>query len=141
MSRRTERNRLLAAGLFAGLTDEQWRTPSLCAGWSGRRVAAHLLMPVELSTGGLLLRLVRERGSLDWTVDKVSRVWAERPTEQTVATLRGRAAARLAPPGLGPLGPVTDTCVHLRDARLPDVRQGPFRVRAEGATRRPGVAR
>ena len=29
-------NRLLAADMFADLSPEQWRTPSLCAGWTIR---------------------------------------------------------------------------------------------------------
>ena len=33
-------NRLLAADLFAGLSAGEWRTPSLCAGWTVREVAA-----------------------------------------------------------------------------------------------------
>ena len=60
-------NRLLAADMFADLTPEQWRTPSLCAGW----------------------------------------------------TVREGASTRLTPPVIGPLGPMTDTCIHLRDAARP----------------------
>ena len=36
-----EREALL--GLLRGLTPEEWRTPTICAGWSVRDVAAHLL--------------------------------------------------------------------------------------------------
>jgi len=39
--------RLQAAAMFATLTPEQWRTPSLRAGWTVREVAAHLLQTVE----------------------------------------------------------------------------------------------
>ena len=45
-----EANRLLAADMFAGLTEEQWLTPSLCAGWTVREVAAHLVPDAEPST-------------------------------------------------------------------------------------------
>ena len=114
-------NRLLAVDMFATLTPEQWRTPSLCAGWTVREVAAHLLEPLETKVGmfGLLLYLVRYRGSLDRMVDDTARKVAARPTDELVTGLRERASTRLTPPVIGPLGPMTDTCIHLRDAARP----------------------
>ena len=114
-------NRLLAADMFADLTPEQWRTPSLCAGWTIREVAAHLLEPLETQVGTLelLIYLVRYRGSLDRMVDHTARTVAARPTDELVSGLRERASTRLTPPVIGPLGPMTDTCIHLRDAARP----------------------
>lgn len=114
-------NRLLAADMFATLTPEQWRTPSLCAGWTVREVAAHLLEPLETGVGTLklLVYLVRYRGSLDRMVDDTARKAAARPTDELVTGLRERASTRLTPPVIGPLGPMTDTCIHLRDAARP----------------------
>src|SRR3712207_5988296 len=114
-------NRLLAADMFAVLTPEQWRTPSLCAGWTIREVAAHFLEPLEARVGTLklLAYLVRYRGSLDRMVDDTARKVAARPTDELVSGLRERAAARLTPPVIGPLGPMTDTGIHLRDAARP----------------------
>ena len=116
---RTAANRCLAADLFSSLTDGQWATPSLCAGWTVRDLAGHLLMPLEMSFGAFLLQLARERGSFDRTADRVSRELARRPTTEMVAVLRQKADSRIAPPGLGPAGPFTDSCVHLRDAARP----------------------
>ncbi|PZS04876.1 MAG: maleylpyruvate isomerase family mycothiol-dependent enzyme [Pseudonocardiales bacterium] len=116
---RARSNRVLAADMFAGLTDEQWQTPSLCAGWTVRDVAGHMIMPMEITFGRFLLRLLSERGSFDRTADKTSRALAQRPTEQIVAILRGKADSRFTPPGIGALGPMTDSCVHLRDAARP----------------------
>src|SRR3712207_922614 len=114
-------NRLLAADMFADLTPEQWRTPSLCAGWTVREVAAHFLEPLETRVGTLelLVYLVRYRGSLDRMVDDTARKVAARPTDELVTGLRERASTRLTPPVIGPLGPMTDTCIHLRDAARP----------------------
>ena len=114
-------NRLLAADMFAALTPGQWRTPSLCAGWTVREVAAHLLEPLEAEVGTLklLVYLVRYRGSLDRMVDDTARRVAARPTDELVTGLRERASTRLTPPVIGPLGPMTDTCIHLRDAARP----------------------
>ncbi len=107
--------------MFATLTPEQWRTPSLCAGWTLREVAAHLLEPLETEVGTLelLVYLARYRGSLDRMVDDTARKVAARPTDELVTGLRERAATRLTPPVIGPLGPMTDTCIHLRDAARP----------------------
>ena len=114
-------NRLLAADMFAALTAEQWRTPSLCAGWTVREVAAHFLEPLETGVGTLtlLVSLVRYRGSLDRMVDDTARKVAARPTDELVTGLRQRASTQLTPPVIGPLGPMTDTCIHLRDAARP----------------------
>ncbi len=114
-------NRLLAADMFETLDRQQWRTASLCAGWTVREVAAHLLAPLETKVGPvhLLIHLVRHRGSLDRMVDDTARTVAARPTDELVTGLRERASTRLTFPVIGPLGPMTDTCIHLRDAARP----------------------
>ena len=114
------RNRLLAASMFAGLTDEQWTTPSLCAGWTVREVCAHLVPP----EGGfkvlpLLRDVIRARGDLARMVDTDAREVARRPTAELVAALRDRAGERLKAPVVGPYGPMVDTAIHLRDAARP----------------------
>lgn len=113
-------NRLLAADMFAALTPEQWTTPSLCAGWTVREVAAHLVPPAGglslLRVAGLLLRY---RGDLERMVDQTARRAARAPVEQIVHDLRERAGARMRPPVTGPAGPMTDSAIHLRDAARP----------------------
>lgn len=114
------RNRLLAASMFAGLTEEQWRTPSLCAGWTVREVCAHLIPP----EGGfkvlpLVWDVVRFRGDLARMVDSTAREGARRPTAELVGSLRERAGERLKAPVVGPHGPMVDTAIHLRDAARP----------------------
>lgn len=113
-------NRLLAAEMFAGLTDAQWRTPSLCSGWTVREVLAHLVPPEGgYTVWGLATQVVRFRGDLDRMVDVTTREAAQQPTDALVAQLRARSGLRLAPPVVGPGGPMTDTAIHLRDAARP----------------------
>ena len=114
-------SRLLAADNLGTLSPEQWRRPMVCAGWTVREVASHFLEPLETEVGTLklLIYLVRYRGSLDRMVDDTARKVAARPTDELVTGLRERAATRLTPPVIGPLGPMTDTCIHLRDAARP----------------------
>lgn len=122
-------NRLLAADLFDGLSAEQWRTPSLCAGWTVREVAAHLVPPAGgYSNWGLAWRVIRFRGDLDRMVDVTTRRAARRPVADLVGELRERAATKLSPPVVGAAGPMADTAIHLRDAARPlglDVDPGP----------------
>jgi len=113
-------NRLLAAEMFASLEEDQWRTPSLCAGWTVREVAAHLVPPEDgFSRWRIVRDVVRYRGDLDRMVDEGARREAARPTAELVADLRERAGVRLRPPVTGAGGPMTDTGVHLRDAARP----------------------
>ena len=99
------RNRMLAVSMFEDLTDAQWATPSLCAGWTVREVCAHLVPP---KGGHRLLPLVRDvvrfRGDLERMVDVTTRELARRPTSELVAALRDRAGERLKAPASVPTG-------------------------------------
>ena len=114
------RNRMLAVSMFEELTEAQWASPSLCAGWTVREVCAHLVPP---KGGQRLLPLVRDvvrfRGDLERMVDVTTRELARRPTSELVAALRNRAGERLKAPVVGPHGPMVDTAIHLRDAARP----------------------
>lgn len=116
---RTAANRLLLADFFDDLDDEQLVTPSLCVGWSVRDVLGHLVMPMIGSTTRLLLGVVRERGSLDLASAAMARDLARRPVADLTAQLRDHADLRVKAPGIGLLGQLADTCVHLRDCARP----------------------
>ena len=59
-----EQERLGLASLLEELTPEQWETPSLCALWRVRDVAAHVAMtPTAPTTSTLLRQLARARGT------------------------------------------------------------------------------
>lgn len=114
------RDRLLAASMFADLTEEQWSTPSLCAGWTVREVCAHLVPPRGgFTLASLVWDVVRFRGDLDRMVDSTTRERARQPTSELVQSLRDRAHERLKAPVVGPHGPMVDTAIHLRDAARP----------------------
>jgi uncharacterized protein (TIGR03083 family) len=110
--------RRLTADLLDELTDEQWNTQSLCAGWRVREVAAHLLMPFSLSVPRMLLKLAANRFDLN----KVSDHWArdeQRSNAELAAALRSYDNDRFTPPGLGPEAPLTDIVVHTQDMCRP----------------------
>jgi uncharacterized protein (TIGR03083 family) len=113
-------NRRLAADMFAGLTAEEWSTPSLCQGWTVREVAAHLVPPEQgMSFWSIAGQVIQYRGDLNRMVDETTRRAAQRPVEEIVRQLRERAEARLKPPVTGASGPMADTAIHLRDAARP----------------------
>ena len=111
----TERAAL--ADVLAGLTDGEWDTPSLCAAWSVRDVAAHLalshasvreLAGSALRSGFRYQAMVRDsaiRSSLDH--------------EQLVDRLRGFVGSRRTVPMVSEREPLLDILVHTQDICLP----------------------
>lgn len=113
------RERRGVADLLESLDERQLATPSLCAGWDVHTVAAHLAAGVALSWAPWLAALVRQAGHLHRANDAVARQMARRGVAELVALLRRHADRPLAPPLVGPRGPLTDLLVHTGDMRLP----------------------
>ncbi len=116
---RTTRNRLAIADVLDSLDADQWDAATLCAGWTVRHVAAHLLQPMLVGFPRFFLTAIRYRGDTPRTVDHVARVLARRQPEQLVTLLRAHAHDRVDPPRVGPIGPFAETCIHLRDIARP----------------------
>lgn len=107
----------LAADL-AGLTDEQWTTPSLCAGLSVREVLAHLTAGASLNPPRWLAGVIRCRFDFDKQVAmRLAEHLGATPAE-TLTNFRGIIASTTAPPGprAAWLGEVI---VHGEDIRRP----------------------
>ena len=103
------------------LDDEQWRTASLCEGWSVHDVAAHLVANALATPFGLVLGMVRARGDFErMTQQGVDRHRGATPRE-TLSSLREVAARRTGPPTrLAPLGSrLVEEVVHGEDIRRP----------------------
>ncbi|MGY1986354.1 maleylpyruvate isomerase family mycothiol-dependent enzyme [Blastococcus sp. SYSU DS0669] len=113
-----EERRGLAA-MLSGLTAEQQAAPSLCSGWTVHDVAAHLVVPLEVSTRRFLLAMLVCRGSFDRANVRVTREQARRPFAELVEVLHRKADSRFTPPGAGPEAPLTDLLVHGVDIRRP----------------------
>lgn len=107
------------ADLLSELTGEQRAAQSLCDGWSVHDVAAHLIMPLEVSTPKFMLTMLRCRGSFDRANVRLTREQAHRPFDEIIAVLRRKAETRFTPPGSGPEAPLTDLLVHGLDIRWP----------------------
>lgn len=107
------------AGLLEGLSDDEWRRPSLCAGWTVRDVAAHLTLQ-QVGLGGEIAMAVRWRGSLERTMrDAACRRAATLPTERIIAGIRGMVGSRRHNFGVTYLETLTDILVHGQDIAIP----------------------
>lgn len=107
-----------AADMFESLSDAQWQVRSLCPEWTVRDLAGHLIGPFCTSTWGFLLGAALHGGLHRHSV-RMSRELGRRPTAEIVSILRENAGRPWAPPGTGPLAPLTDLAVHIRDAARP----------------------
>ncbi|MGV9793410.1 maleylpyruvate isomerase family mycothiol-dependent enzyme [Gordonia sp. NPDC003422] len=103
----------------AGLTTEQWDTPSLCAAWTCRDVVAHLVVPLTVSIPAFGLAMIKASGNFDRANLAMTAKVAERYRDRLPTMLRDKADKRFTPPGYGPSAPLTDIVVHGLDIRRP----------------------
>jgi uncharacterized protein (TIGR03083 family) len=111
--------RRAVADLLDVLDEQQLATPSLCAGWDVRTVAAHLVSAVAMNGRDFLGAMVRSRGRPHRANDILARDVARRPVAELAELLRRHAESRFAPPVTGPRAPLTDALVHAGDMRVP----------------------
>lgn len=100
------------------LTDEQWQAQSLCADWTVRDVAAHLVDTARTTRLGFVLALVRAR--FDFDLQNTRGVERERGAspQATLQRLRAVASRRSTPPA--PLDSrLVEEVVHGEDIRRP----------------------
>jgi uncharacterized protein (TIGR03083 family) len=105
--------------ILADLGEDEWRQPSLCAGWTVRDVAAHLTLQ-QLGPAGVLAQVVKWRGSIDRTTAHVARVRAAAlTTEQIIAEIRATIGSRRHIFGVTHLETLCDILVHSQDIAIP----------------------
>ena len=103
---------------LAGLTDEQWETPSLCTGWTVRDVLAHQTATASLNPATFLVRLAAAGFDFPKFSDRnIQRHLGTNPAA-TLAEFRSKKDSTSAPPG-----PKTtwlgEVIVHSEDIRRP----------------------
>ncbi|MCW2513439.1 MAG: hypothetical protein JWR11_2481 [Mycobacterium sp.] len=107
------------ADFLAGLTPEQWDSPSLCAGWSVRDVAAHCVSFEGLTPGALTVRFLRGRLQTDRINALAVADLADRSTGQLITILRDNAKPHGLGAGFGGRVALTDNMIHQQDIRRP----------------------
>jgi uncharacterized protein (TIGR03083 family) len=101
------------AELLAGLTDEQWEAPSLCAGWRVKEVVAHTTLPYRSSTGRVIKEMLKSAGRFNHASDRMARQDAAKlSTNDLVRTLRDNVDHPWTPPGGGAAGALSHDVVH-----------------------------
>jgi uncharacterized protein (TIGR03083 family) len=111
--------RLRLVDLLSGLPDEDWRRPSLCAGWTVREALAHLTYQ-HITLGTAVPGLLRARGSTDRMIhDVAARRAARLSTVELIGRLRGLVGSRRHPPGVTWREALTDNLVHGQDIAVP----------------------
>ncbi|MEU4928204.1 maleylpyruvate isomerase family mycothiol-dependent enzyme [Streptomyces yokosukanensis] len=107
------------ADFFESLTPEQWDAPSLCAGWRVREVVAHLSMGFRYPTVKVLRELVKARGSLHRTTDRLARRDAAAHSDAELAGfLRTHAHHPWTPPIGGLVSALGHDVVHGLDVSV-----------------------
>jgi uncharacterized protein (TIGR03083 family) len=117
------------ANLLDELSEHEWSTPSLCAAWTVREVAAHL----TLAHMGLLPCLVaigRARGSLDRMIRDTAIRQARLSVQDYAPRLRAMIGSRRTVPFVTELEPLLDILVHAQDITQPLGRVWPMPVDA-----------
>jgi len=107
------------AELLSGLTTEQRAAQSLCRQWNVHEVAAHLIVPLEVSLPRFAVSILLSGGSFDRANVRLAGKQAQRPFDEIVEVLRRKADSHFTPPGAGPEAPLTDLLVHGLDIRWP----------------------
>jgi uncharacterized protein (TIGR03083 family) len=105
------------------LTESEWETPSLCAGWRVKDVYAHLLFGRLVGPLSALAGVVSHRGNIDSYVDERSRqISDEMEADELVATF-DQETSRWPEHGIAGLesnkAKLADNLVHELDVRWP----------------------
>jgi uncharacterized protein (TIGR03083 family) len=110
---------LSLADLLAGVSERQWDTPSLCAGWHVREVVAHMTMAARYSEQEFMAGL--QRYAFDFTrfSDEIAARDAGLPPAELVASLRSDVMQHWTPPGGGYHGALNHVVIHGLDATVP----------------------
>jgi uncharacterized protein (TIGR03083 family) len=99
------------------LAPEQWETPSLCAGWTVRQVAAHITHSTT-NWAKLSLELLRSGMRFNAVTLRMGRN-DQRTPEEITAAMRAMVGGRRRPPGTAVADPLMDVLVHGQDIAVP----------------------
>lgn len=107
------------ADFLAGLTDDQWDRPTLCAGWSVRYVALHCVSFEGVPPLALAVRFVKGRLQTDRINALAVSDLAHLSTTEVVAMFRDNAEPHGLTAGFGGRIALTDNMIHQQDIRRP----------------------
>jgi uncharacterized protein (TIGR03083 family) len=106
--------------LLEGLSEEEWRQPSLCDLWTVRQVAAHLAL--QNTTWSTMPRAVLDlvcHGGMNGAIHAMACRHAELPVEVIVGEIRGRIGVWRSLPTVTFRETAIDYLVHGQDIAVP----------------------
>lgn len=126
--RRIHQRRSELADQLETLTAEEWQVPSLCAGWTVRDVAAHIISSASAGLGDVLAVMVKARFNFNRAMFDDAKRRSARPTDEIIADFRRLSGSRRRPPGTSRFDPFVDILVHTQDIVRPLGRTQPVPV-------------
>jgi uncharacterized protein (TIGR03083 family) len=100
------------------MTDEQWATPSLCAGWSVRDVLGHMTATAKMTPPAFFLAMARAGFRFDTMAARGVAQETAGPPARSLAEFRRYTQATSHPPGPTQTW-LCETVVHGTDIRRP----------------------
>ena len=121
------------ADLLDDLSEQEWRHPSLCDGWTVRDVAAHMTLQ-QLGARAAIVMTARYRGDIDKAVRESARERAAALSPgQLIAAIRATAGSRRRNFGVTYRETLIDALVHAQDIAIPLGRSHPRPPKAAAA--------
>jgi len=117
--REAERERAELLDLLVGLDQDEWETPSLCAGWTVRDVVAHVLSYEGLGLRQVTSRMVRGRLTFSRMNAIALQDYRASPPEELLRRLRAFPRPTGLTAGLGGGIGLVDALIHQQDIRRP----------------------
>lgn len=109
------------------LSEQEWRQPSLCTGWTVRDVAAHLALQntpwSQLPRG---IRVTVREGGLNPAIAAIAREHAQLPTDRIIGEIRDRIGVWRPLPTMTYRESAIDYLVHTQDIAIPLGRDVPM---------------
>ena len=107
------------ADFLAGLSEEQWNSPTLCAGWSVRDVAAHCVSFEGLAPRALAVRFIKGHLQTDRINALAVADMSDRSTAELIKIFRDNVEPHGLTAGFGGRIALTDNMIHQQDIRRP----------------------
>jgi uncharacterized protein (TIGR03083 family) len=110
--------RLRFADLLATLTSDDWRSPSLAAGWSVQDVAAHCIATAHTTPGSFVTQFAAAGFNFSKFAERNIRRYGAGTPDELVTETRATAGRTTKPPG-PPQVPISEIVVHSEDVARP----------------------
>ncbi|HEY3013488.1 MAG TPA: maleylpyruvate isomerase family mycothiol-dependent enzyme [Nocardioides sp.] len=117
--RHTVEQRRALAGILGSLSPEEWEHESLCAGWTVRDVAAHVITSPQLQQGRLIWETVKAGGNVSAVALRDAKRRAAAPTSEILADYERLAEGKKHFIGTGRADLLLDVIVHTQDIVRP----------------------